>query len=240
MSSLILQDKLAVVTGGTRGIGKAITQKLLQHGAKVIITGTKNTHTVPDKGQYYQVDFSDEINTQDFANYLLKQQPDILINNAGINIINPFADISLDDFNHIYKVNVQAPFLLCRSVIASMKRKQWGRIVNISSIFGNISKEYRASYSASKFAIDGMTAALAAEVAQFGILANCVAPGIIETDLTKKILGEEKMIEIAKQIPLRRLGKPEEIATFVSWLAGPENTYISGQHIMIDGGFSRV
>jgi len=112
--------------------------------------------------------------------------------------------------------------------------------VNITSIFGHITKEYRAPYSTSKFGLDGMTAALSAEVAEFGILANCVGPGFIDTELTRTVLGEKGMNELRKRIPIKRLGKPEEVAKLVLWLVSAENTYLTGQNIMIDGGFSRV
>lgn len=240
MVNFALKNKLAVVTGGTRGIGLAIANKLSALGAEVIVTGTKPRQASEQLYRYAAVDFSDQSALQQFATDLSRYQPDILINNAGINVINSFEEIALDDFMNIHQVNVVAPFVLCRAVLAGMKAKQWGRIINISSIFGKVSRVKRASYSASKFAIDGMTAALAAEVAQYGILANCVAPGFVETDLTKKILGQEGMAEIAKQIPARRLGKPEEIAALVAWLASSENTYLSGQNIIIDGGFTRV
>jgi len=131
-------------------------------------------------------------------------------------------------------------FVFCQAVLPGMKEKGWGRIVNISSIFGKLARSQRASYCTSKFALDGMTAALAAEVAEFNILANCVAPGYIETDLTRNVLGEKGMEELIPKIPMKRLGTPEEIAKFVTWLAGPENTYISGQNIAIDGGYTRV
>jgi 3-oxoacyl-[acyl-carrier protein] reductase len=121
-----------------------------------------------------------------------------------------------------------------------MRKNQWGRIINISSIFGVVSKEFRAPYSMSKFGLDGMTAALAAEVAADGILANCVAPGFIDTELTRSVLGESGIAAITAGIPIGRLGQPEEIAALVAWLVSPENTYISGQNIVIDGGFSRV
>ena len=235
-----LESKLAVVTGATRGIGLAIARAFCDAGARVLITGTKATSIVLDDFEYYAVDFCCEKNTESFATYLSEQQPDILINNAGINVIDSFQDISVEDFNRIQQVNVHAPFLLCRAVIPGMRQKSWGRIVNMSSILGKISKAGRGAYSASKFALDGMTAALAAEVACDGILANCVAPGFIETDLTRQILGEEQMDILAQQIPMKRLGQPEEIARFVLWLASAENTYLSGQNIAVDGGFTRV
>ena len=121
-----------------------------------------------------------------------------------------------------------------------MKENCWGRIVNITSIWGNITKEYRASYSSSKFGLDGMTVALASELSEMGILANSVGPGFIDTDLTRTILGEEGIEEVLGQIPIKRLGQVNEIASLVSWLVSNENTYISGQNIMIDGGFTRV
>jgi 3-oxoacyl-[acyl-carrier protein] reductase len=186
------------------------------------------------------VDFTDREATEKFAGEVANWGVDILVNNAGINKISPFDQLDPDDFDRIQAVNVRAPFLLCRAVIPTMRRKKWGRIVNISSIWGKISMEYRGPYSTSKFALDGMTAALAAEVAKYGILANCVAPGVIDTELTRTVLGEKGIAEITSKIPIGRLGKPEEIAAFIVWLASPDNTYISGQNIAIDGGFTRV
>jgi 3-oxoacyl-[acyl-carrier protein] reductase len=230
----------ALVTGGTRGIGLAIVKKLHDNGATVVATGTRQDAHVPEGFLYKAVDFLNHERTNNFIEEVREMNIDILINNAGINKISKFEDIDPNDFDRIQQVNVRVPFLLCRAVIPGMKKRGWGRIVNISSIFGKVSKEYRGSYSASKFALDGMTAALAAEVAKYGILANCVSPGIIDTELTRTILGEKGMAEIISKIPIGRLGKPEEIATFVVWIASPENTYITGQNIAIDGGYTRV
>ena len=222
------RQKRALVTGATRGIGAAIATRLSHDGIDVVRLGTKD------------VDFADIEATRQFAREIASDDIDILVNNAGINKIGPFAEIAFEDFERIEHVNVTAPFLLMQSVVPSMRRKKWGRIVNITSIFGVISKEFRAPYSASKFALDGMTAALAAEVAVDGILANCVSPGFIETDLTRSILGDSGIAELVGRVPMRRLGKPEEVAAFVAWLVSDENTYISGQNLVIDGGFSRV
>jgi len=237
-----MDDKkyFAVVTGGTRGIGFAIAERLLNDGISVIVTGTSNEANYPNGADYYCVDFMDDNSVSSFIKFLKKKPINILVNNAGINKIEEFERISIEDFDSIQKVNLKAPFLLCQAVIPHMREINWGRIVNITSIWGRVTKEFRAAYSSSKFGLDGMTASLAAEVAQFGILANSVGPGFIETELTSKILGAKGISEIKSTIPIKRLGGPDEVASLVSWLVSEENTYISGQNIMIDGGFSRV
>ncbi|MDK9720585.1 MAG: SDR family oxidoreductase [Rhodospirillales bacterium] len=235
-----MTGRTALVTGGTRGIGHAIAEHLQKRGERVIVTGTRKDGQAPTGCGYEAVDFSDPQASQNFADKVAGLGIDILINNAGINKIAPFAEIDPADFARIQAVNVTAPFLLARAVIPHMRKQGWGRIVNISSIWGKISRAQRGSYSASKFALDGMTAALAAEVAKDGILANCIAPGFIETELTQRMLGAEGLAQIVKEIPLGRLGNVLEIAVFAAWLAGPENSYISGQNIAIDGGFTRV
>jgi 3-oxoacyl-[acyl-carrier protein] reductase len=235
-----LAGKLAIVTGATRGIGRAVAERLLAGGARVVATGTHPDGKTPSGCEYRAVDFADGAATRVFAAELGRLGPDILINNAGINNNAAFAEIDPAEFVRIQKINVEAPFLLCRAVIPGMKAKGWGRIVTLSSIWGKISRAGRGAYSTSKFAVDGMMAALAAEVAQYGVLVNCVAPGYIDTELTRRVLGEAGIREVVRQVPIGRLGRPEEIAAFVAWLAGPENTYISGQNIAIDGGFTRV
>jgi NAD(P)-dependent dehydrogenase (short-subunit alcohol dehydrogenase family) len=230
----------ALVTGGTRGIGAAIAARLVAEGADVTVTGTVLGGAGPEGTAYCAVDFSDVEATERFVAEVSESGFDILINNAGINKIGPFAEIAPQDFDRIQLINVRAPFRLCQAVIPHMRTQGWGRIVTLSSILGIISREYRAPYSTSKFAVDGMTAALAAEVAQYGILANCVAPGFIDTELTQKILGEAGINELASRIPARRLGRAEEVAELVAWLCSTENSYISGQNLVIDGGLIRV
>ena len=236
----LLGGRRALVTGGTRGIGAAIAERLVADGAEVIATGTRPEGNVPDGCDYRAVDFADRRATEAFAREVAGLELDILVNNAGINKISPFAEIDPDDFDRIQQVNVRAPFLLCRAALPAMRRRGWGRIVNVSSIWGTISKELRGSYSASKFALDGMTAALAAEAAADGVLANCVSPGIVDTELTRRVLGPEGIAELGARIPVGRLAAPAEIAALVVWLVSPENTYLSGQNVVIDGGLSRV
>jgi 3-oxoacyl-[acyl-carrier protein] reductase len=230
----------AVVTGATRGIGYAIAERLLKDGLEVIVTGTKKNGKHPAGSSYYQVDFLDEDSTNKFINFLKKQQINILVNNAGINKISEFSSIDIDDFDRILRINLRAPFQICQAVIPYMEKIKWGRIVNLTSVFGNISKEYRAAYSSSKFGLDGMTLALAAEVSEKGILANSVGPGIIDTDMTRDVLGDSGIAKLKGQIPMKRLGQVSEIASLVSWLVSNENTYMTGQNLMIDGGFTRV
>jgi 3-oxoacyl-[acyl-carrier protein] reductase len=163
-----------------------------------------------------------------------------LVNNAGINIINNFLDIRLEDFEEVHNVNVVAPMRLSQSVIPHMVEQGWGRVVNISSVWGKISKQGRASYSASKFGIDGLTLAMANEFASQGILCNCVAPGFIDTEMTWNNLGVEGVNKMLETVPIKRLAKVEEVANLVFMLGSENNTYISGQNIAIDGGFTRA
>ena len=190
--------------------------------------------------EWVAADFSDVDQIKACADFARKAEPDVLINNAGINEISPFVEVSQENFLLIQQVNVFAPFLICQSVIPAMKSKGWGRIVNLSSIWGKVSKKYRASYSTSKFAIDGMTLALAAEHSVDGIIANSIAPGFIDTELTRRILSETDIKSLVSSVPIGRLGQINEIASLVLWLTSEENTYLTGQNISIDGGFARV
>lgn len=227
------------MTGGTRGIGLAIAERLGADGADVLVTGRRPEAEGLDGFEYRGVDFADASALDAFAEEAREWAPDVLVNNAGINKLSPFAEIEPADFDRIQAVNVRAPMLLCRAVVPGMRERGWGRIVNIASIWSVLSRAGRGSYSASKFALDGLTAALAAEVAADGVLVNCVSPGFVDTELTRGALGEEGIADLVTEVPAGRLAQPVEIAALVAWLTGPENTFVSAQNIVIDGGFSR-
>lgn len=230
-----------MVTGASRGIGRAIARAYHLQGARVVGTRTSPGRDADDPCDYYLIaDFADLDAVKACADEVRALGPDVLVNNAGINKIAPFAEVDPADFLRIQQVNVVAPFLLCQAVVPTMKARGWGRIVNLSSIWGKIGKEFRASYAASKFAIDGLTLALAIEHAVDGILANCVAPGFTDTQLTRRVLGDDGIAALTRMIPARRMGSVDEVARLVAWLGSPENTYVTGQNIAIDGGFSRA
>ena len=191
--------KRVLVTGATKGIGRAVAEKFKSQGWSVIGSGTKYI-PLPDYLDYYlNFDFSKKEDLKNFCDILKDKDISTLINNAGINIVSPFLSIKEDDFEKIHQVNLTAPLLISQTVIPNMLKTNWGRIVNISSIWGKKSRTGRASYSASKFGIDGLTVAMADEFASQGILCNCVAPGFIDTEMTWKNLGQEGVEKILQQ-----------------------------------------
>lgn len=235
-------DKKVFITGASRGIGRAIAELFVAEGATVLGSATSNDNDLASIGvcESIAVDFSRRSDVERCAQFVRQHQPDIVINNAGINNPSRFEDIDHDEFLKIQLVNVFAPMAICQAAIPSMRENGWGRIVNIASVFSKVGKEHRASYSASKFALDGLTLSLAIEHASSGILANCVSPGFIDTDMTRRILGDEGIRQVLKSVPSGRLAQPHEIAHIVLWLSSPENTYLTGQNIAADGGFTRA
>lgn len=236
-----LDKKIVFVSGATRGIGASIAQLFIEKGATVYGSATKATD-VQQLGLagIFAADFTHRKEIEGCADFIRSIKPDILINNAGINNPSSFELIDHDEFLRIQQVNVFAPMALCQAAIPSMLLSGWGRIVNISSAWSKKGKEQRAPYSSSKFAIDGLTLSLAIEYAKSGILANCVAPGFVDTEMTRRILGDTGIEKILQNVPIGRLAQPAEIAEVVLWLASPRNTYITGQNIAVDGGFTRA
>jgi len=230
--------KKALVTGGTRGIGFAVAELLVKKGYVVTVTGSKPDGKGPNGAEYLFCDFSDSKATEIFAQEVAGQGFSILVNNAGINKIGLVSDYPLNDFQIIQQVNVTTPFLLCRALVDGMRKKGYGRILNVTSVFGVVSKAGRAAYSASKFGLFGLTRALALELAKDNVLVNCLAPGFVDTELTRGILGEKGIQEMAAKVPMGRLAQPEEIAQYACFLVGEENTFMTGQNIIVDGGFT--
>lgn len=215
--------KRVLLTGGSRGIGQAIYEELKDY-YEVSIPTTK------------ELDLSA---LESIDNYF-KNNPafDILINNAGINIIKEIESILDEDIEKINQINLVAPLKLIQNCIKNMKNNSYGKIVNISSIWGVQSKEKRTLYSATKFGIIGQTKALARELGEYNILINAICPGFTATKLTMDSLNPKELEDITKQIPLQRLATPKEIAKSVKFLISDDNSYITGQTLIIDGGFT--
>lgn len=242
--------RIALVTGATQGIGKQVAKDLGKLGAELILTGTKQEEITKlnQAGSqqrpplhWHAVDLTKSESVKTFLQEIeAYERIDICINNAGINRINSIDEMKKEDWEDILRVNLDGPFLVTRSISRKMKKHGYGRIVNIGSIFGVISKEKRAAYSVTKFGIRGLTAATALDLASDNVLVNTVSPGFVSTDLTKRILGEEGMLEMASKVPLGRLATPEEISRVILFMVSDLNTYITGQNIIVDGGFVNV
>lgn len=244
--------KIALVTGATRGIGKQIADDLATLGAELILTGMNPVQIdklqkdsvlfdLPKKS-YFSVDFKCKEATNKFIEDLERKYSriDICINNAGINKIDYIWETRLEDFDNILSVNLAAPFIITRKISKIMKGNGYGRIVNISSVFGIISREKRSIYSMSKFGLNGLTVASSNELARYNVLVNAVSPGFVLTELTKSILSKKEIDDLSNQVPVGRFAKPDEISKVVLFLASDMNTYISGQNIPVDGGYTNV
>jgi len=214
----------ALITGASRGIGAAIAARLQGEGIRVL----------PPLSN--ELDLSSSVSIDRYLS-TLTQPIDILINNAGINRLGSIDEISSTDFEDVIQINLLGHFRLTQGLIKGMKARRYGRIVNISSIWSLVSRERRMAYSATKAAINGLTRAQALELAPYNILVNALAPGYVNTDLTKKNNTSVELEAIATQIPLGRLAEPSEIAECVAFLSSPKNSYITGQVIAIDGGY---
>ena len=168
----------------------------------------------------------------------MSEDIDIIINNAGILKVGKHNELSSDDFHEILQVNVVAPFRIISGFVEKMKIRNFGRIVNISSVWGQKSKEGRTLYSSSKAALDALTRSLAIEFASYNILINSVAPGYIETDMLRQCNTEDELNIIRDTIPMKRFGEKIEIAELVRFLSSEDNSYITGQVFTIDGGYT--
>ncbi|MHC4748940.1 MAG: SDR family NAD(P)-dependent oxidoreductase [Planctomycetota bacterium] len=217
--------KTVLTTGASRGIGKTIVEVLAQTNKYNILAPSRS-----------ELDITDQSSIDAFIKK--NSNIDILINNAGVNIINNIQDTKDDDINTMFLTNLLAPLRLIGGVVPYMIRKKSGRIINISSVWGIVSKEKRSIYSATKFGLNGATKALSKELGKYNILVNSVCPGYVNTEMTKKNVTEAEKETILKSIPLNRFAEPIEIARLVKFLISDENTYITGECLMIDGGFT--
>jgi len=243
-----LENHVALVTGGTRGIGRSIVEQLLKAGARVLATGTNesqiqklNHENQNSLLKYLTLNLKDSQSVEKFINEVVKKYNiDILINNAGVNIVSEVTEINEDDFREIQNINVHGPFLLAKAFGITMIEKKWGRIVNIASIWSIVTRPGRLSYSTSKMALLGLNKTLAVEWAKHNVLVNCVSPGFTLTELTTSTNTKEELKIIESTIPQNRLAEPEEIAKCVLFLSSELNTYITGQNIAIDGGYTAI
>lgn len=244
---MILQNKVAVVTGGSRGIGKAIAEKFAAEGASVAILYSSNSASADAvieeirnaggtaKAYQCHVENSDEVGKtiDEVVNDLGKI--DILINNAGITRDKLLMMMKEEDFDDVISVNLKGAYNTMRKVCPMLARQRWGRVINLSSIAGINGNAGQVNYSASKAGLIGMTKSAAREFAGRGITVNAIAPGFVETDMTEKFASDENVM---KRIPVGRMGRPDEIASLALFLASDAAAYITGEVIRIDGGLA--
>jgi 3-oxoacyl-[acyl-carrier protein] reductase len=248
---LDFSNRVVLITGATRGIGATLAEDFHAAGASLVLTGT-NLEQIAELNrayaeagveniQYVQADFTDEESLQHFLQEISDyERIDVCINNAGINRNNPIYDADPRDYDRITQVNLRAPFLICRAVCGLMKKARYGRIVNIASIWGVITRQTRVVYSTTKFGLVGMTKSIAVDMAPFNVLANTVSPGFVNTELTLATVPQAERESLANQVPLKRFAEPSEISKAVMFLASDLNTYLTGQNIVVDGGFTSV
>lgn len=218
-------QRRALVTGASRGIGLAIADRLRADGHQVVS---------PDRSH---LDLSSQAGVADFLS-IGTHRIDVLVNCAAHNVPEPIQSVTDEHLIHTLEVNFISAFRLIRHYAPGMASRGWGRIVNISSCYSTLARPGRAPYSASKAALDALTRTSAVEFGAHGVLVNSVCPGFVDTELTRKNNSMEKVAELAASTALGRLGKPDEIADLVCFLVSERNSYITGQCLVIDGGFS--
>lgn len=236
--------KTVIVTGGSRGIGRAIVEKFASENYNVILNYNKSEFAALDIAKKYsnvEVFKADVSNTKDveaMINFAETKfgQIDVLINNAGISSTGLLQDLSLDEWNKLFEVNVTGTFLVTREVLPKMISKKSGKIINISSVWGMVGASMEVAYSASKAAIIGFTKALAKEVGPSNITVNAIAPGIVMTDMVSN-LSVDEFEQIRQEIPLGKIGSTEDIANTAFYLASDCADYMTGQVISPNGGW---
>jgi 3-oxoacyl-[acyl-carrier protein] reductase len=242
---LSIEGKVALVTGATRGIGKAIALQLASQGAVVIGTATSESGAATisayladagtGKGMVLNVTDSDSVTST--LKELVSEfgAPTILVNNAGITKDNLLMRMKEDEWDAVIDTNLNSIFRLTKGCLRGMTKAKWGRVVNISSVVGSMGNMGQTNYAATKAAVEGFSRSMAREVASRNITVNSIAPGFIATDMTNA-LGEDQKDMLRTQIPLQRLGAPEDIAALVGFLVSDAGSYITGETIHVNGG----
>ncbi|MEW6171986.1 MAG: 3-oxoacyl-ACP reductase family protein [Bacillota bacterium] len=244
-----LSGKVALVTGGSRGIGAAICTELARHGANVVVnylTSARNAESVAAACREHggsALAFRADISNPEFVEQLFDAAEktlgsvDILVNNAGLGFRRLVVETSDEEWQKLLGVNLSGAFFCCRRALAGMIHRRWGRILNITSVFGITGASCEAAYAATKGGLIALTKSLAREVGSAGITVNAVAPGPVETDMLPKGLSPEEIAGLAASIPAGRLGKPQDVAGACAFLASPAAAFINGQVLCVDGGW---
>ncbi len=244
-----LSGKVALVTGGSKGLGKAMARGLAEAGADVVISSRHENELRPAleeilqgtgrKGRYLVADMSQREEVRRLAKTALDQMGriDILINNAGTNVPQAIDAITDDTWDRVMEINLHSVMVLTRALVPQMKERRWGRIIHISSIMGFHSKEKRNVYSATKSALIGFARASALDLGAYGITVNCIAPGPFLTDLPNSVLSEAEKKAFAERTAIGRWGDPKELVGPALLLASDAGSYITGTTIIVDGGF---
>lgn len=240
-----LNDKIALVTGASGGLGSAIATALHQQGATVVLSGTREdalkevASQLKDRVHTMPCNLKDKEQTGSLVSQVEEKfgRLDILVNNAGLTKDNLALRMKDEDFQEILDVNLTAAFILTRSALRGMMKNRWGRVINITSIVGFTGNPGQANYCASKAGLVGMTKSLAQEVASRGITLNCIAPGFIASAMTDKLPDTQKET-LLKNIPMGRMGSGSDIASAAAFLSSEEASYITGQTIHVNGGMA--
>ena len=238
-----IQNKIAIVTGGSRGIGSSIVQKLSQNGFEVVLNynssyeQAKQIATTNSNIHIFKADVSKYEEVCNLVNFTIDKfgKIDLLVNNAGISLIKTINDTTISDFDNILKTNLYSAFYTCKEVSKYMIHQKSGNIINISSIWGLIGASCEMAYSVSKAGLDSITKSLAKELGPSNIRVNSIAPGIINTKMNN-FLNEEEKKQLISEIPLEKIGTPDDVAECVLFLV--KSNYITGQIIQINGGWN--
>ena len=242
-----MTERTAIVTGGSRGIGRAVCRKLAEHSMNIVMNYSANADAVEEAADVCRslgarvVTVQGSVAVPEDCDRIVQEaldafgQVDVLVNSAGITRDNLLLRMSEEDFDQVIAVNLRGTFRMMKAVARPMMRKRYGRIINLSSIVGEMGNAGQVNYAASKAGVNGMTKAFAKEIAGKGITVNAVAPGFIDTDMTRA-LSREAAESLKARIPMGRLGTPEDVAHVISFLASEEAGYVTGQVIGVNGG----